>query len=140
MSNKEYTTTTLSSAFESMKMYNLDLTIIGELFFEFDNLTCIVLKNLDKYIHTFDSNYIRAIISLLTHELKQTPYFLFRKLSDMIPPVSEPDMTQSLYRLLNHFMIWREDTSNEYEVYQFLLELIYFYRDYDCKYQFLSSN
>lgn len=133
-------TSAIDSKKSTLSMHNIDLDAIGELFFEFDNLTSIILKNVDKYLHSNDSNYIRVIISLVLHELKQSPYSVFKKLSDMVRPIDEPDMTQSLYRMLNHFMSWREDPqSNDSYIYQFLLELVCFYHEYDSKYSQVSS-
>lgn len=143
MINIEYVcsnTSAIDSKKSTLSMYNIDLDAIGELFFEFDNLTSIILKNVDKYLHSNDSNYIRVIISLVLHELKQSPYCVFKKLSDMVRPIDEPDMTQSLYRMLNHFMSWREDPqSKDSYIYQFLLELVCFYHEYDSKYSEVSS-
>jgi len=105
------------------------ITSASELLFEFDNLTTIVLKNIDLYIHSKDSNYLRAIITLILHELKESPYVVFMKITDMVPPIDEPDLTQQLNTLLNHFMLWREDHTDSY-CYQFILELIHFHNRY----------
>lgn len=105
------------------------ITSASELLFEFDNLTTIVLKNIDLYIHSKDSNYLRAIITLILHELKESPYVTFMKITDMVPPIDEPDLTQQLNTLLNHFMLWREDHVDSY-CYQFILELIHFHNRY----------
>ena len=51
------------------------------------------------------------------------------KITDMVPPIDEPDLTQQLNTLLNHFMLWREDHVDSY-CYQFILELIHFHNRY----------